>query len=253
MLSGEATTSRPDAAATAAAREARSTPLQLLRPEPPRIPAERILRIQGYSDLGRVRPVIRRAADAMAEAAGKLSQPVVAFRTVAIRSLQAGGAMQLDGGGRLQCEAFPRHLAGCTEVAPFVLTLGEALPAHVIELIDRGDLLEGLLLETAGWLAIEDATRQFKSRLRESMLARGHRITSRMGPGYTYKAGARQCMWALEEQPALFDLLRPGELPVALMGSCAMSPKMSRSGLYGIAPLESAETPRKPNPRGASR
>jgi hypothetical protein len=28
----------------------------------------------------------------------------------------------------------------------------------VIEMTDQGDLLDALLLETAGWLAIEDAT-----------------------------------------------------------------------------------------------
>ena len=221
-------------------------------PLPPSVHPERILRIQGYSDLGRVRPVIRRAAGAMAAAAESLSTPGVVFRNVPIRDIDDAGVLWLEGGGRLTCPAFPRHLEGCTEVAPFVLTLGPALPARVIELIDAGDLLEGLLLETAGWLAIEDATRQFKSHLREAMAARGHRITSRMGPGYTYKVGGRQSMWALEEQPALFALL-PGELPVALAGSCAMHPKMSRSGLYGVAPLQIPGTIRKPNTRGAAR
>lgn len=222
------------------AREARAEAgvMQRFCPEPPAVPAERILRIQGYTDLGRVRPVIRKAAEAMAETAARLSDPVVAFRHVAIDRLAADGTLLLEGGARLHCPAFLRHLAGCSEVAPFVLTLGERLPLHVIELIDRGDLLEGLLLETAGWLAIEDATRQFKSRLREASLARGRRITSRMGPGYSYKVGTQMSSWALEEQPALFALLA-GPLPVSLAASCAMTPKMSRSGLYGIAPIES--------------
>jgi hypothetical protein len=43
--------------------------------------------------------------------------------------------------------------------------------------------------------------------------------------------------WPLEEQPALFGLFGNAELPVSLMSSCAMSPKLSRSGLYGIRPL----------------
>ena len=239
-------------AVTAALRDAPAAGCRRLAPTRPCVHPERILRIQGYSDLGRVRPVIRKAAAAMAQAAESLSTPAVAYRHVRIQALHDDGALLLDGGGRLSCPAFPRQLAGCTEVTPFVLTLGSASPQRVIELVEAGDLLEGLLLETAGWLASEDATRQFKSHLREAVAARGQRITSRMGPGYSYKVGGRMVMWPLEEQPALFALL-PGELPVSLMGSCAMNPKMSRSGLYGVAPTVSPETSCKPNSRGAAR
>lgn len=210
--------------------------LEQFHPSPPEVRYERILRIQGYSDLTRVRPVIRRTAEAMASTAQSLGEPAVAFRHVRVRSLDAG-KLELQDGTTLQCEAFGRQLAGCTEVVPFVLTAGAAVSVRVVELVEAGDLLEGVLLETAGWLAIEDATRQFKSFLREASLGRGQRITSRMGPGYSYKMGNRTCMWALEEQPKLFGLLGEGELPVTLMQSCAMNPKMSRSGMYGIAPL----------------
>lgn len=206
------------------------------QPTAPDVRHERILRIQGYSDLTRVRPVIRRTAEAMAAAARSLAQPSVAFQRVAVRSLDAG-ELVLQDGTALSCEAFARQFGGCTEVVPFVLTAGAALSARVVELAEAGDLLEAVLLETAGWLAIEDATRQFKTYLREASLARGQRITSRMGPGYSYRIGDRTCMWALEEQPKLFALLGGNELPVTLMQSCAMNPKMSRSGMYGIAPL----------------
>lgn len=207
------------------------------RPQPPSVSAERILRIQGYSDLSRVRKVIVEAAMSMAKLAASTSKPVIAYRHVDILSLDEAGSLELEGGVRLSCGAFPRQLAGCTQVVPFVLTVGDEVPERVIDMIEKGDLLEGLLLETAGWLAIEDATRQFKTWLRESMLMRDHRITSRLGPGYSYKVGKQICMWELEEQPALFATLQGSRLPVTLMSSCAMSPKMSRSGMYGVAPL----------------
>lgn len=224
----------PARKAPAKAREV-PAPVERFSPAPPAIAFERILRIQGYSDLTKVRPVIRGAAEQMAALAAKLSEPRVAYRRVAVRSIE-GAVLEVEGGARMHCQAFGPQLAGCTQVVPFVLTLGAAIPRQVIELIDRGDLLEGLLMETAAWLAIEDATRQFKTRLREESLARGMRITSRMGPGYSYKVGGRMHEWRLEEHPVLFSLFGEAELPVTLMGSCAMSPKMSRSGLYGIAP-----------------
>ena len=45
---------------------------------------ERILRIQGYSDLARVRPAIVKASQAMASRAGALSAPLVAHRRARI-------------------------------------------------------------------------------------------------------------------------------------------------------------------------
>jgi cobalamin-dependent methionine synthase I len=60
----------------------------------------------------------------------------------------------------------------------------------------------------------------------------------RLGPGYSYKRpgssdGAR-VMWPLEQQRELFALFAGSALPVELMESAAMRPKMSRSGLIGL-------------------
>jgi hypothetical protein len=203
-------------------------------PAPPAVHGDRILRIQRYSDLTRVRPVIRRAADAMARHAESLSDPAVAYVRAPIAALDEE-ALAIGEGPRFHCRAFATQLRGCTEIAAFVLTVGPALPERVVELVEAGDLLEGLLLETAGWLAIEDATRQFKVHLRAEMQALGRRITSRMGPGYSYRIGGSMHAWPLQEQGALFGLFEGADLPVSLMHSCAMVPKMSRSGLYGVA------------------
>ena len=205
-------------------------------PLPPVVAFERILRIHGYSDLGRVRPAIVAAAQAAARAAPPLCTPRVAYRFVPVSRLD-GDVLHLAGDVRMQCAAFGKVLSGCTEVVPFVLTLGPRLDARVVALAEAGDLLDALLLETAAWLCIEDATRQFRSQLRDDAARRGHRITSRMGPGYSYRINDSTCVWRLEEQVNLFALFRQAELPVTLMESCAMQPKMSRSGMVGVAPL----------------
>ncbi len=205
-------------------------------PRAPTVQFERILRIQGYSDLQRIRPAILKAAASMADLAPQLSTPKVAYRCMAIRSLLTG-VLELEGGFQLHCKAFDRTLRGCGEVVAFVLTVGAELDARVIELVNAGDLLEALLLETTGWLCIEDATRQFKMHLRDQAMARDCRITSRLGPGYSYKIDNDVSPWTLEEQATLFATFRGAELPVSLMSSCAMQPKMSRSGLFGVAPL----------------
>jgi hypothetical protein len=217
-------------------------PLARFQPRAPQVHFERILRIQGYTEHHRVRPAIARAAQAMADLAPRLGAPDVAYLRVPIRSIDAD-RLELEGGAAFHCAAFPRQLGECTEVAAFVLTAGKPLDERVIALAEAGDLLEALLLETTGWLCIEDATRQFKSRLRDEALERGQRITSRMGPGYSYRVGGATCTWDLEEQAQLFGLFGEAALPVTLMQGGAMSPKMSRSGLFGLAPLRGGGAP----------
>jgi hypothetical protein len=216
--------------------------VKYLDPAPPVVRSERILRIQGYSDLGRVRRAIVTAAVDMAALASSLSRPKAAYRYVPVRKID-GDELALEGDVALHCTAFGSRLATCFEVVPLVLSVGDEIGQRVIDLAEAGDLLEAVLLETAGWLCIEDATRQFTSHLRQEVSSRGSRITSRMGPGYSYWLDGAEVVWPLEQQPSLFSLFGTAELPVTLMSSCAMSPKLSRSGLYGVAPLRLAPSP----------
>lgn len=210
-------------------------PLSHFQPAAPRVAPERILRIQGYADSGKVRPAIVRAASEMARLAQTKSAPRVAYRFHAIHAIDAEG-LELPQGLRLHSAAFESRLAGCTEAVPFVLSCGEPLGQAVVDLAEAGDLMEAVLLEAAGWLCVEDATRQFKDLLHQLVVKRGQRMTSRMGPGYSYRMGEHEVHWPLEGQPDLLALLEGGPLPVTLMPSCAMFPKLSRSGLFGVAP-----------------
>lgn len=209
------------------------------RPAAPVVRFERILRIQGYSDFARVRPAILAAAQAMALSAQALCRPGVAYRFLRVESLDEESVLVATG-ARLHSRAFRPRLSGCGEIVPFVLSCGDEIGARVIDLCDQGDLLEAVLLEAAGWLCIEDATNKFKEMLRQACFERGRRITSRMGPGYSYGKGDKQLDWPLENHAELFGLFGHAPLPATMMASCAMNPKLSRSGLYGIAPLHTS-------------
>ena len=205
--------------------------------------AHRILRIQGYSNPVSVRPAIARAAELMASRAMELCRAQLATRQLGIEGLDASG-VDLEDGHRLNCAAFENRLRDCDEVVGFVLTCGSSLDQAIVDFADSGDLLEAVLLESAGWLCLEDATRQFKQVIAQRAAARGKRITSRMGPGYSYAVHNSHVDWPLEDQPHLFELFGGVELPVTLMSSFAMNPKLSRSGLYGIAPLHDSRAGR---------
>jgi hypothetical protein len=208
-------------------------------PPQPQPSPDRMLRLQGYRDIAAVRPAIRKAADNCANLAFELIAPSVHYRRAPIERMDEDEIV-LRQGGKFSCAAFPKVLGHAQEIIVFVLTLGQALDAAAIELMDQYDLLEALFLETAGWLSIEQTTKSFVGALHRWARPSGFRLSSRMGPGYAYHVDGREVRWRLEDQVPLFSLFDPARLPVRLLDSCAMLPKMSRSGLFGVSRLDSA-------------
>lgn len=192
-----------------------------------------MLRIQGYTDLERVRRPVRAAADEAAASVERLLDAQVRFRRVDVESCSED-ALRLAGGETLHCNAFGRFLGDCSQVVVFVLTAGSRIDAELEKLAEAERLLDMLFLETAGWLAVEAITRAFTAHLRASVAREGFKITRRMGPGYTYPSTGGDAEWPLDEQGKLFALLGGENMPVTMLESSAMQPKMSRSGLIGL-------------------
>ena len=203
------------------------------RTEIAELPVEPLLRMQGYRDLARVRPRIRDIATKAAGLARSVAAPEAYYRRVGIETCTPEVLELASGAGgcvSFHSARFAKVLDGCREAVVFVLTLGPALDAETERLTVEDAIVEALFLELAGWLAIERATKglilHLTSLLRDQRLG----VTRRLGPGYVD--------WPLDEQAGLFALLEAAPLPVRLMESCAMIPKMSRSGLYGLRPLD---------------
>lgn len=195
--------------------------------------ADRILRIQGYSDPARVRARIRAAARDVADLAGDLATGEVGYRQLGVSRLE-GGVLELDGRHRFECEGFDHYLTGCSQALLFVLSAGAAFEAHTEAFMREDRPVHALFLDTAGWLAVESVTHQFTERLRRACAARALRLTRRLGPGYSYHVGGRTSHWDLAQQRVLFAALGDAPLPARLMDSATMHPKMSRSGLFGL-------------------
>lgn len=195
----------------------------------------KILRIQGYRNLGKVRPVIKRAAAAAARETEALIQPKVFFRCLNILRCK-DGVLTLENGITFENEGFGRFLSEAREAAIFILTMGNPLDKTVKDYIADDQLLNALFLETAGWLGIEAATKQFSMYLKGLAKERDLRLSPRLGPGYSYKLDGRSVVWPLEQQQTLFKLFVDQALDVELLESCAMLPKISRSGLFGFLP-----------------
>ena len=207
----------------------------VFEPGTPSIDPLKMLRIHGYKDMDTVRPVIRKTAEAISMRAAMLMTPIVYFRRVPVVDCNANG-IKLANGLAFENHAFAHYLSGAAEVVVVIITVGKGLDDEVIGCMDGDEFepLEALFLETAGWLGIELATRSFVSHLSELVEPEGLRPTQRMGPGYSYKVDGGLEMWSLEDQRQLFEVFEGVDLPVRLLESCAMLPKMSRSGLYGL-------------------
>ena len=211
----------------------------VMAPEGIAIDETSILRIQGYRDLERIRPAIKRAAMASARETEDLIRPRAYYRILNVDSCE-GSSLELEDGTVFENEAFQRFLKKPRSVVAFVSTMGHALDQAVVDYIADDQLLNALFLETAGWLGIEAATRTLSIHLRSQARERGLRLSPRLGPGYSYKLDGRSVLWPLEQQQTLFKLFANASMDVELLESCAMLPKISRSGIYGFLEIPKA-------------
>jgi len=206
------------------------------RCDPPTLDVRRLLGVHKYKDLTKVRPVILKAAEKAIEIAREVSVPCAVHTTAQIGAIDEDG-MLLSGGVRLNCAAFQNKLSMSYQILAFIITLGPELDTTVSDgFADGSDPLGPLFLDTAGWLMIEAVTREFSKQQKRRYLEDGHQLSARMAPGYDYPVlgSTARAGWDLTDQSELFGLFREQDLPVELLESGGMIPRMSRSGIFGI-------------------
>lgn len=207
-----------------------------------KISAERMLRVMGYRKSASVKARVRETAEAMATLAATAAMPAVHYRRVGIAECTREGLV-LATGTRFHGPVFSVQLSDCVEVAIFVLSLGSRFDSTQKELAESERTLEAYMLEIAGWLGIEEATKLFRTHLEMDAARDGLALTRRLAPGYTFRMEGSKVEWPLEDQPAFFSLFDRAALPAQLIEeSCAMTPKMSRTGLYGLCSTRAPAT-----------
>jgi hypothetical protein len=201
-------------------------PLPLRRPT---VDPDRILRLQKYRNPERVSPVVRETARKMAALAELLVEPRGWMRRMPLRAVGPDAIVRMAEGIEFQSRSLVRLLRGAAEVVLLVLTIGPALEQHADAMVRQEHLVEGLLLDTAGWVAIDGLIHDTRQHLGADARRRGFRLTGRMAPGFGD--------WALDQQRTLFAALEDGRLSVRLTEACVMLPRKSVSGVYGLIPL----------------
>jgi hypothetical protein len=121
-----------------------------------------------------------------------------------------------------------RLLEHCSQVAIFLVTIGEYLEETALQLAKDGLILQSTVLDAIGSDAVEQVADFVQDGIKEIAEAQGLVTSRRFSPGY--------CDWNIGQQRMLFYALTGNTLGVRLTGECLMIPQKSISGIIGIGP-----------------
>jgi hypothetical protein len=185
-----------------------------------------ILRGQGI-DPDRARPeVVTAARDVLAKARG-LFAPAAMLTTLTVRDFQHH-QVTLEGGVIFEGPLVARALAGATDVAVVVCTVGSALDEQVDVLFAAGEPVQALALDGAGTAAVGEVSRLVGERVCDLAAAQGAKIGIWASPG--------QEGWSIYQQRVVFGLLEAETIGVQLTSNCLMVPRKSVSFVVGMGP-----------------
>lgn len=190
-----------------------------------------VLRGQGLDPAHARAEIVAAAREALDEIQALLA-PVALYDTVPVREFRHHTVI-LEDGTSFAGELVARALAGATEIAPAVCTIGSALDTRVGALFAAGKPLRALALDGAGVAALGQISQAVGERICAEAASRGLRAGMRASPG--------QEGWPLEQQSVLFGLLPAQEIGVRLTESCLMLPRKSVSFAVGLGPEMQAD------------
>jgi hypothetical protein len=185
----------------------------------------RITGMEG-SSLARVlaRPGGRESWEGALDDARTLIAPAAAWDFVPVAEIRHQSVV-LAGGARLRGGPLADVVAGASELAVAVCTIGQAVMTRIREHQQERRLLRGLLLDELGSWAVDMVRQQVCRRLQDEAEAAGRRVSTSLSPG--------ESEWPLEDQAVLFSLLDAGSIGVSLGPTMLMSPLKSLSFVLG--------------------
>ena len=177
--------------------------------------------------LGRASEPVMAAAQQVIPEAQDLVAPAALYTILPVDGIEHQQVV-LGGGATFKGPLVTRALAGATQVAVAVCTLGPALDERISALFAAGEALQAVALEGAGIAAIRQLSTQLGMRICDVATARGLSVGMRANPG--------QEGWPIQQQRVLFSLVLAEKIGVRLTSSCLMLPRKSVSFAAGLGP-----------------
>lgn len=152
---------------------------------------------------------------------------VKALGLVEARCIYAYVPVRISGPGEVtladqySVKAATSFFEGAHEVMLAIQTIGSSLEKESLRLFETGEMLDGMVLDGCGTVALDEALELLRGRVVEEVTGRG------LQTGYNLCPGGYQI--PLEAQKILFALLDGGKLGIILGESLLMSPVKSHT------------------------
>ena len=172
-------------------------------------------------------PLLREAAQKAIDEVHELLAPAALYSILPVRGFEHQQIV-LDNGATFSGPLVSRALAGATEVAVAVCTIGPALEERMSALFAMGDSVLAVAMEGAGVAAVRQVSSQVGVRICDAAIVRGLNVGMRASPG--------QEGWSIQQQRVLFGLIHAEEIGVRLNSSYLMLPRKSVSFVMGLGP-----------------
>ncbi len=192
----------------------------------------KVLRFLGAKKGKRVSVSVQHRIDSLTQKMGALIRPRLISRRLPLVSTDTGG-IELGGGIRFRSPKLAKAVGKAEQICCFIATIGHGIDGEIKRLMKAGRYADAYVLDAIGSMSAENVVEQYYQRTAKKASKKNKGVTLRFSPGY--------CDWPLEQQQALFSLLRDHpSLDVTLNGNSLMSPRKSVSGLFGILPTGSS-------------
>ena len=191
----------------------------------PVLDVSHVLQGQGI-DPGRARPGLVAMAQDVIDEAQSLLDPAAVYVIVPVQDFHHRTVV-LEGDVTFEGPLVARALAGATQVAAAVCTIGSALEERV-ETLFQQEPVRAMALDGAGVGALRVVSEAVVARIREEACA------CELGSGM--RASPGQEGWSIWQQRELFRLVPAEQIGVRLAETCLMLPRKSVSFVIGMGP-----------------
>ncbi|MBI3585354.1 MAG: hypothetical protein HY096_15565 [Nitrospinae bacterium] len=126
---------------------------------------------------------------------------------------------------RFKTKYLSKHLIGCSRASLFVCTIGSRLEESIKGYFTGGEQTRAYIMNGIGSAAVEEVANYVNQLIIKEAEKEGFETVKRFSPGYGD--------WNLLDQKAIFGVLNPSSIGVALSERCFMMPEKSVSAIVG--------------------
>lgn len=197
----------------------------------PTIENDKLAKLLGRQKHERLPKSILKKVQAARQKLNRLMKPSLHYRIVK-PGVMDKAVVQLDETVEFTSAKLAKTLKNAEKIVCFVGTIGTGVEDEINRLMGKQKLADAYILDAMASVAVEDMIDRFQDLMENRFNAEDSTVTLRFSPGY--------CDWPVTQQKKLFNIFDPNQLDIELLDSCLMKPRKSISGLFGIAPQNSA-------------